>query len=229
LADWNPQLLTVIFFDGSNTWAISEPKFYSFVTNWLPHTDVVILNPPPATNDVPTGIVGQCQVARNYAPNFGWALFDGQNIFGTVANMFNAGFVNPATSPHLTDSGWAFYANALDDWLNLENVDGQRDLLAVVSGNGSGLTNIPLAGLQVVPLTNNQTGVTLTGTLNGNGSGLTNLNISVAFLPTNALSKWPAAAASAGGAALVNSNGTVYLLTSTPGSTVWTATNKIAP
>jgi hypothetical protein len=67
------------------------------------------------------------------------------------------------------------------------------------------------------------------GTFTGNGSGLTNLNISVAFLPTNALSKWPAAAASAGGAALVNSNGTVYLLTSTPGSTVWTATNKIAP
>src|SRR5262249_50330626 len=43
------------------------------------------------------------------------------------------------------------------------------------SGNGSALTNIPLSGLQTLPLTNNQTGVTLngafTGTHNGNGGG----------------------------------------------------------
>lgn len=62
-----------------------------------------------------------------------------------------------------------------------------------------------------------------------NGGGLTNLNISVSFLSTNALSTWPPAPQSRGGAAMVNSNGTVYILTSAPASLTWAATNKIAP
>lgn len=49
------------------------------------------------------------------------------------------------------------------------------------------------------------------------------------FLPTNAISAWPTVARVAGEAFFGNSNGTVYLLTSVPGSTAWAATNKIAP
>lgn len=45
---------------------------------------------------------------------------------------------------------------------------------------------------------------------------------------TNALSSWPTAAATPGGCAWVNSNATVYILTSTPGGTAWTKTNPIA-
>ena len=47
---------------------------------------------------------------------------------------------------------------------------------AVPTFNASGATNIPLTGLQVLPVTNNQTGVTLGGTFSGSGAGLTNLN-----------------------------------------------------
>jgi len=56
---------------------------------------------------------------------------------------------------------------------------------------------------------------------------LTNLNITVSFLPTNALSSWPLAARTPGGAAQVNSNGTIYMLVSGPGSTTWTKTNYV--
>jgi len=45
---------------------------------------------------------------------------------------------------------------------------------------------------------------------------------------TNHTSKWPTSARSHGGYAIVNSNATVYILTSTPNSTAWAATNKIA-
>lgn len=48
------------------------------------------------------------------------------------------------------------------------------------------------------------------------------------FLPTNTLSSWPASAPSAGAAFLGNSNGTVYLLKSTAGSTAWASTNLIS-
>src|SRR5439155_9537546 len=61
-----------------------------------------------------------------------------------------------------------------------------------------------------------------------NSPGLTNLNITVSFLPTNALSSWPMAARTPGGAAQVNSNGTIYMLVSGPGSTAWTKTNYIS-
>lgn len=68
----------------------------------------------------------------------------------------------------------------------------------------------------------------LTTTFTGNGGPVTNLNISVSFMPTNALSTWPTAPQTRGGAAVVNSNATVYILTSTPAGLTWAATNKIA-
>lgn len=48
-------------------------------------------------------------------------------------------------------------------------------------------------------------------------------------LATNAVAAWPVQAQTPGGAAFVNSNAVVYLLTSSPGSLTWSATNKIAP
>jgi hypothetical protein len=71
--------------------------------------------------------------------------------------------------------------------------------------------------------------VSMSGTNIGNGAGLTNLSLSVGFLPTNAMSGWPRKPQTHGGAALVNSNGTIYILTSRPGSLNWGATNKLAP
>src|SRR5438128_2456861 len=46
--------------------------------------------------------------------------------------------------------------------------------------------------------------------------------------PTNAIADWLTAASTRGGCAFVNSNATLYVLTSTPNSTAWAATNKIA-
>lgn len=72
----------------------------------------------------------------------------------------------------------------------------------------------------------------LQSNIDGNQLNLTNLNalaVSQIFLSTNALSAWPTAASLPGQAVFVNSNGTVYLLTSGPNATTWGATNKIAP
>jgi hypothetical protein len=60
----------------------------------------------------------------------------------------------------------------------------------------------------------------------GEGGGLTNLNFAI---PTNAAIVWPTAPATRGGAFLLNSNGTIYLLTSAPNGATWAATNKLAP
>ena len=46
------------------------------------------------------------------------------------------------------------------------------------------------------------------------------------FLPPNG-NPWPGSALVPGACCFVNSNGTVYLLTSSPGSTTWAATNKL--
>jgi hypothetical protein len=51
----------------------------------------------------------------------------------------------------------------------------------------------------------------------------------VVQLATNVPSLWPAAPKQGGGCAFVNSNGTVYLLTSLPDTLTWAATNKLAP
>jgi hypothetical protein len=60
------------------------------------------------------------------------------------------------------------------------------------------------------------------------GIGLVSPLSSVLKGTTNALSAWPKAPASPGGYAVVNSNATVYMLTSTPNGTAWALTNKIA-
>ena len=50
-----------------------------------------------------------------------------------------------------------------------------------------------------------------------------------AVIGTNELSTWPAAPTAGGQALLVNSNGTIYLLTSIPFTATWAATNQLAP
>ena len=59
------------------------------------------------------------------------------------------------------------------------------------------------------------------------GENATSFTGSTYWLPTNAASAWPAAAQTPGAQALVNSNGTSYILKSGPASTVWTSTNKL--
>lgn len=49
------------------------------------------------------------------------------------------------------------------------------------------------------------------------------------FIPATALSAWPAAPRTPGEAFIGNSNGVIYILTSSPGSLTWSATNKLAP
>lgn len=46
---------------------------------------------------------------------------------------------------------------------------------------------------------------------------------------TNTSATWPRFASTPGGFAMVNSNGTVFIFTSLPGTTAWAATNKLAP
>jgi hypothetical protein len=162
LADYNPQLLTSIWYDNAATWSNNESAFYQFVTNFLPHTDVVILGAPPVTNDTPAGIIGQNAVCRNNAPLFGWPYFDGWNIFGNWTNMYNEGFVCGVTDVHPTDSGWAYYATALDEWLGLEHTAGrdatacftnqiQGYLMNGYSLNGTVYSNLVAGGSPAAP------------------------------------------------------------------------------
>lgn len=49
------------------------------------------------------------------------------------------------------------------------------------------------------------------------------------FMPSNPVSAWPATPRTRGESFWGNSNGVIYLLTSTPAALIWAATNKIAP
>lgn len=49
------------------------------------------------------------------------------------------------------------------------------------------------------------------------------------YMPTNALTSWPASPRTHGESFWGNSNGVIYVLTSVPGALTWAATNKIAP
>lgn len=62
--------------------------------------------------------------------------------------------------------------------------------------------------------------------INSNLMGPTSLD-GVLQIATNALASWPTAPLTRGGAALVNSNGTVYGLKSAPNGTAWISTNLI--
>jgi hypothetical protein len=54
--------------------------------------------------------------------------------------------------------------------------NGSNQFAGTFTGNGSGLTNLSLAGLPAAVLTNNASNVTLAGVFTGDGSGLTNLS-----------------------------------------------------
>lgn len=107
---------------------------------------------------------------------------------------------------------------------------GAVEFRGILSGDGTGITNVNAASLQGVntnnfamAYTNLDLSLTIAAKLN-----LTNPPaIRGFYLWTN--SAFPAAADVGGSSFVANSNGVTYILSSGPFSTAWTATNKIAP
>lgn len=111
---------------------------------------------------------------------------------------------------------WAMLPSRLQAQTFNTNAIGTLD----VSGGGTVTSNAPTYYGRFVGIG------TITSQFVGAGGGLTNLSFA---MPTNAAIAWPTAPATRGGAFLLNSNGTIYLLTSAPNGATWAATNKLAP
>ena len=110
-------------------------------------------------------------------------------------------------------------------------------------GNGVGITNVTASTLAA--------GATISGAANGIEVAVRRLDSQTADIlavqtqaadllwsigksgcvqmATNNPVDWPAAPATRGGCAIINSNGTVYLFTSAANGNTWAATNKLAP
>jgi len=93
--------------------------------------------------------------------------FSGNGSLLTSLNATNIVGTMPSNSLAGTYTNVVVFSNAVDVFAGK------------MIGDGSGLTNLPVGGvLPTAIVTNNETGVTLSGAFNGNGSGLTNLSYS---------------------------------------------------
>ena len=62
-----------------------------------------------------------------------------------------------------------------------------------------------------------------------NATNVNEVHLLGLVIQTNVLTSWRTNAPYPGAAYLVNSNGTIFLITSGPNSSTWAATNKLAP
>lgn len=209
---------SVSFNDITNTGRLFAGFILGPTISGVPSTNVVISS---VASTVPTGtpseflsgntIIGGRTVTFGGGGNFAW-----QNLFVACQNL------------NYSQAGWSI-ANFVG------NVVGGT----IGSAAGNAGSSLVWGGGNAVTLTN--TGTFLFSDGNSSRRTLNNYQAAIyarnGFLlgdgvymqATNAVGNWPASAPSAGAFAMVNSNGTVYILTSAPGSTAWAATNKIAP
>ena len=141
-------------------------KWIGFYTNWVPNADLVVCGTYPVINSG-ADIALQNSIMRTNVINWSIsqgldiAYFDGQSPFIDTNNSIARGFLTPVTGdPHYNPSGCGAYSFFLSDWLDFE---GAQFLLPQNLSAG---------------LTNNASGVILSGTFTGNGSGLTNVSAS---------------------------------------------------
>jgi hypothetical protein len=127
---------------------------------------------------------------------------------------------------YLSSWNWFVNGNRIDgtfhiDYSGHERVENNYIKNLKVTGPDSGTDNI--FRRNVIEAVDSGTTTPLSQLILDGNSGV----LAMTLGPTNAISTWPAVAATPGGYAIVNSNASVYLLTSTPDSTTWAATNKL--
>ena len=136
------------FFNGSNYWLELDVKTNNFAT-------YTALNPLQQITPAPYAVFASTA----------------SNVSGTVSAAQISGAM---ASANLSGT----YGNVVSFNNAGNNYSGSgANLTSLNAGNLSSGT-VPLAQLPAVVVTNNKTGLTLSGTFNGNGSGLTNINAS---------------------------------------------------
>ena len=116
----------------------------------------------------------------------------------SIANTGNVGIGTNAPNQKLVVAGNIYAAGTINgngSGLTLVNANTLNGQLGAFYQNAANLNagTIPLAQLPAAVVTNNETGVTLSGTFSGNGSGLTSLNANNLASGTVPLAQLPAA------------------------------------
>ena len=164
-----------------------------------------------------------------------------QNGFGINTNVTGTNALTVRGSTYVDGTGtfkrWLVATNFYGDGSGLSNVVATGSI-AITAGSGTNnyfksptadsgtftgsnyWATLSVGGLST-PYTN--------ASFETDGNGTVRPATNGFFLATNALSAWPTAPRTRGEAYFGNSNGVVYLLTSTPAALTWAATNKIAP
>jgi hypothetical protein len=155
LRSWAPDLMLATFRDWPMALQEQLPRWHTFLTNYLPNTDFVILGVPPIEDNDQYWSVELNQAARSNAQYFGWGYFDGYHIFGNFASGLASGLLQTGTT-HPTTAGYNHIANTLFNWLGLaDNAQlGFWNAPGVARGySGGDLTttgNLDLTGLYIV-------------------------------------------------------------------------------
>lgn len=153
-------------FNGTNTWNAD-------IGAWTNGTTVLIIS--GGYGEIGTGPAATLDGTESYdtdgglpVPIYGLQTTAWTTSDGTASALQTRFMTNGTTEVYATN----YYPVIFGGGVN------QRNGTVNFSGNGNAVTNIPLTGLQAMPLTNNQAGVALDGTFSGDGGGLTNLNAS---------------------------------------------------
>ena len=190
MTNWNPCLILWESPESTNTIG-PLTNVISFCQYSCPKADIVLCG------DYPMGPDNRAeeQMKLQYAKQYNVAYFDGWMPFEGTNNMVARSFYLGIDFTHASTLGYQTYGYFLTRYLMLENFLPQTIPSIAPSQLSAGnlpatVTNtapVSLAQLPSAVLTNNQPGVTLSGTFTGNGGGLTNLaaNAVVGGLTTN--------------------------------------------
>ncbi len=179
MTNWNPCL---ILWESPETTNTIGPltNVISFCQYSCPNADIVLCG------DYPIGPDNRAaeQMKLQYAKQYNVAYFDGWTPFESTNNMVARGFYEGIDFTHGSALGYQTYGYFLTRYLMDENflpqtIPGVAPAQILAGNLPATVTNtgpIALAQLPGAVLTNNQTGVTLSGAFTGNGGGLVNLS-----------------------------------------------------
>jgi hypothetical protein len=137
LQSWNPTLIGQWWYDDPWGFQTNLDRWNNFCTSYIASADNLMLGVYPINNNVGGTVasnnavfaLGQNQVMRSNAVNFGWSYYDtywpaaGLDGVNGVTNAINRGLVHPS-NVHPTLLASKFLANGLWQWMGLDSHGG---------------------------------------------------------------------------------------------------------
>jgi hypothetical protein len=177
MTNWNPCLILWESPEDTNTIG-PLTNVISFCQYSCPHADIVLCGDYPMCGGQPDGEpdnVAAEHLKLQYAKQYNVAYFDGWTPFESTNNMIARGFYGGSDFIHASALGYQTYGYFLTRYLMDENflpqtIPGVAPAQILAGNLPATVTNtapVTLAQLPSAVLTNNQTGVTLSGSFTG--------------------------------------------------------------